>query len=49
MADDASGERGGERLRLTVKTTKDKIEVEVPADYTVKEVFCPASYAACLP
>lgn len=27
-----------EKLRLTIKTTKDKIEVEVPSDYTVKQV-----------
>ena len=33
MAEEAS-----ERLRLTVKTTKEKIEIDVPSDYTVKQV-----------
>jgi hypothetical protein len=33
MAEEAS-----ERLRLTVKTTKEKIEVDIPSDYTVKQV-----------
>lgn len=33
MAEDAS-----ETLLLSIKTTKEKIEVEVPVDYTVKQV-----------
>ena len=31
-------EDGTESLSLFIKTTKEKIEVEVPADYTVKQV-----------
>ena len=27
-----------ERLRLSIKTTKDKIDLEVPSDYTAKQV-----------
>ena len=31
-------EETSEKLRLTVKTTKEKIEVEVPADANAKQV-----------
>ncbi|CAI8055460.1 Ubiquilin-2, partial [Geodia barretti] len=31
-------EETSEKLRLTVKTTKEKIEVEVPADATAKQL-----------
>ena len=32
-------EETSEKLKLTVKTTKEKIEVEVPADATAKQVY----------
>lgn len=31
-------EESSENLLLSIKTTKEKIDVEVPADYTVKQV-----------
>ena len=35
MAEEAS-----ERLKLSVKTTKEKIDVDIPSDYTTKQVSC---------
>ena len=37
MAEDSTAP-ASERLLLIIKTTKDKIEVDVPSDYTVKQV-----------
>lgn len=36
VADD--GEGSEECLRLSIKTTKEKLDVEVPSDYTAKQV-----------
>ena len=42
-------EGGEERLRLSIKTTKDKIDVEVPPDYTAKQVDPARAVASPVP
>lgn len=43
MAEEAS-----ERLKLSVKTTKEKIDVDIPSDYTTKQVSCTVAAIASL-
>lgn len=42
-----TGDSGSDRLRLIIKTTKDKIEIDVPTDSTVKQVFAGVGEGAC--
>lgn len=41
-------EEPSERLKLSVKTTKEKIDVDIPSDYTAKQVNCTVAAATIL-